>query len=43
MVDKLTSMEGYNEEDYNPYWEAAGSLEEARASLYYVLEDLKNE
>ncbi len=26
MIDKLRSFEGYNEEDYNPYWEAVSDL-----------------
>lgn len=42
MIDKLRSFEGYNEEDYNPYWEAVSDLEDALDSLDYVKRDLKS-
>ena len=43
MIDTLRSLEGFNEEDYNPYLETVRDLENVLYGLDYVKRDLKSE
>ncbi len=41
MKAKVKSMEGYTEEDLNPYWELVLDLEHVIDNFYYIVKDLE--